>query len=220
MPAAGRSQPLSLENRALRFYFLIMSARSTALNAPADLFEGSAAAGPEGLRYAPDLFSEAAEKAFVAQFETLPFKPFEFHGYLGNRRVVSFGYRCDYAGRALREAAQMPEFLAPLREIASQFSGIPAPALQQALVTEYAPGAGIGWHRDKPMFQDVVALSFLAPCRLRFRRRNGEGWERALLEIAPRSGYLLRAGAREEWEHSIPALDRLRYSVTFRNFRA
>jgi alkylated DNA repair dioxygenase AlkB len=189
------------------------------LKTSADLFEVPAASAPDGLYYAPDLFSAAEDKAFVAQFEGLPFKPFEFHGYLGNRRVVSFGYRYDYAGRALQAADQMPKFLAPLREIASRFSGIPVSALEQALVTEYAPGAGIGWHRDKPMFQDVVALSFLAPCRLRFRRRSGAAWQRAAVEVAPRSAYLLRAAAREEWEHSIPALDQLRYSVTFRNFR-
>jgi alkylated DNA repair dioxygenase AlkB len=189
-------------------------------NPTANLFKVPAAPTPDGLRYAPNLFSPAAEKAFVAQFEALPFKPFAFHGCLGNRRVVSFGYRYDYAGQTLRSAEQIPEFLTPLREIASRFSGIPASALEQALVTEYAPGAGIGWHRDKPMFQDVVALSFLVPCRLRFRRRRSTGWERAAMEVAPRSAYLLRGAAREEWEHSISALDCLRYSVTFRNFRA
>ena len=144
-------------------------------HASADLFEAPAAPTPAGFRYAPDLFSPEVEKAFVAQFETLPFKPFEFHGYLGNRRVVSFGYRYDYAGRALRSAEEMPAFLAPLRRIASEFAGIPESDLAQALVTEYAPGAGIGWHRDKPMFQDVVALSFLAPCVLRLRRADGCG---------------------------------------------
>ena len=155
----------------------------------------------------------------MATFETLPFKPFEFHGYQGNRRIVSYGYRYDYAGRALRTSEAMPDFLAPLREVASQFSGIAADKLEQALVTEYAPGAGIGWHRDKPMFEDVVALSFLAPCVLRLRRQDGTGWQRQAVEIAPRSGYLLHGAVRSEWEHSIVPMDVLRYSVTFRSFR-
>jgi len=188
-------------------------------HAAADLFEAPAGSGPAGFRYAPDLFSPEAERAFVAQFETLSFKPFEFHGYLGKRRVVSFGYRYDYAGRALRSAEAMPAFLEPLRKIASRFAGIPEPELAQTLVTEYAPGAGIGWHRDKPMFQDVVALSFLAPCVLRLRRAEDAGWERAAVEIAPRSGYLLQGPVRTEWEHSIVPMDSLRYSVTFRSFR-
>lgn len=185
----------------------------------ADLFGSPAASGPDGLQYAAELFSLADEKAFVAQFETLPFKRFEFHGYQGNRRIVSYGYRYDYAGRALRPSEAMPEFLMPLRTIAGQFSGIPAAAFEQALITEYAPGAGIGWHRDKPMYQGIVGLSFLVPCKLRLRRKAGKSWARASIKIAPRSAYVLRGPAREEWEHSIAPLEVLRYSVTFRTFR-
>jgi alkylated DNA repair dioxygenase AlkB len=175
--------------------------------------------GPDGFAYRAALFSPDEERTFVAAFEKLPFKPFEFHGYLGNRRIVSFGYRYDYAGRALRDADAMPDFLEPLKQIAAGFSGIPARDLQQALVTEYAPGAGIGWHRDKPMFEDVVALSFLAPCVLRLRRREGTGWIRRSVPVAPRAGYLLRGPSRENWEHSIAPMETLRYSVTFRSFR-
>jgi alkylated DNA repair dioxygenase AlkB len=220
IPACSLAE-LTLEKAASGSYFLRMPIRQASRrhHASADLFEAPAAPTPAGLRYAPDLFSPKVEKAFVAQFETLPFKPFEFHGYLGNRRVVSFGYRYDYAGRALRSAEEMPAFLKPLRRIASQFAGIPESDLAQALVTEYALGAGIGWHRDKPMFQDVVALSFLAPCVLRLRRADDAGWERAAVEIAPRSGYLLHGPVRTEWEHSIVPMDALRYSVTFRSFR-
>jgi alkylated DNA repair dioxygenase AlkB len=190
-------------------------------DASGDLFEPTPAVAttPAGFRFAPDLFSPAAEQDFVATFETLPFKPFEFHGYQGNRRIVSYGYRYDYAGCTLRASDAMPDFLAPLREAASRFSGIPEGRLEQALVTEYAPGAGIGWHRDKPMFEDVVALSFMAPCILRLRRQDGTGWARQSLAIAPRSGYLLHGSVRSEWEHSIVPMDVLRYSVTFRSFR-
>ncbi len=195
------------------FELMIASQRMTSFD---DLF---GIPGPEGFAYGPALFSQEDERAFVAAFEKLPFKPFEFHGYLGNRRIVSFGYRYDYAGRALRSADAMPDFLEPLKQIAAGFSGIPAQDLQQALVTEYAPGAGIGWHRDKPMFEDVVALSFLAPCVLRLRRREGTGWVRQSVPVAPRSGYLLRGPSREEWEHSIAPMETLRYSVTFRSFR-
>jgi len=198
-----------------------MPARNTLLQAASgDLFAPPAAASaPAGFRYAPDLFSPAAEQGFLAQFQTLPFQPFEFHGYQGNRRIVSYGYRYDYAGRTLRASDAIPDFLAPLREVASRFSGITAKKLEQALVTEYAPGAGIGWHRDKPMFEDVVALSFLSPCVLRLRRQDGTGWLRQSVEIAPRSGYLLHGSVRSEWEHSIVPMDVLRYSVTFRSFR-
>lgn len=198
-----------------------MAARRTSFKgASSDLFAPMpAVASTPGFRYAADLFPSAAEQGFVATFRTLPFKPFEFHGYRGNRRIVSYGYRYDYADRALRKSEAMPDFLSRLREIASQFSGIAEDKLEQALVTEYAPGAGIGWHRDKPMFDDVVALSFLAPCVLRLRRQDGTGWQRRSIEIAPRSGYLLRGAVRSDWEHSIVPMEVLRYSVTFRSFR-
>lgn len=199
--------------------------KSSALHKPAqiisashDLFGHSAA--PVGFRYAPNLISPAEEQAFVRTFEALPFKPFEFQGFLANRRIVAYGHKYDYAARTLRGAAPMPDFLTPLKEAASRFTGIPAEDFIQALVTEYAPGAGIGWHRDKPMFQNIAALSFLAPCTLRLRRKTGkQTYERQSAQIAPRSGYLLQGSAREDWEHSIEPMEALRYSVTLRTFR-
>jgi alkylated DNA repair dioxygenase AlkB len=169
-----------------------------------------------GFRYQENLFSAAEERDFVREFEKLPLKPFEFHGYLGNRRVVSFGWRYDYSGARLRKSEAMPDFLGPLRAIAARFSGLAPDQLVHALVTEYAPGAGIGWHRDKPMFEKVAALSFCTPCRLRFRRKQDARWERRAVDVAPRSGYLLDGEARRVWEHSIPPMEKLRYSVTFR----
>jgi alkylated DNA repair dioxygenase AlkB len=173
---------------------------------------------PAGFDHRDDLIAPEDERALAERFAALPFQPFDFHGYLAKRRVVWFGWRYDYGGRTLRESPAIPDVLLPLRERAAGFAGLPADSLQQVLVTEYAPGAGIGWHRDKPMFEDVVAVSFLAACVLRFRRRAADGWERAAMTLAPRSAYLLRGPSRREWEHSIPAVPQLRYSVTFRNF--
>jgi alkylated DNA repair dioxygenase AlkB len=172
---------------------------------------------PQGFQYRDEAISAEEERVLVAQFETLPLRPFEFHGYLGKRRVVSFGYRYDYAGRQVRESLALPDFLLRLREAAAAFAMVEPDNLNQALVTEYAPGAGIGWHRDKPMFGRIVAFSFLSACTLRFRRRNATRWERRSHRLAPRSAYILEGEARWDWEHSIPDGDALRYSVTFRN---
>ncbi len=75
-----------------------------------DLFD-FARSSPSGLSYWPDAFSQSEESAWVQEIEALPFKPFEFHGYLGKRRIVSFGWRYDYAGRALRASEPLPTFL-------------------------------------------------------------------------------------------------------------
>jgi alkylated DNA repair dioxygenase AlkB len=175
---------------------------------------------PAGFVYRPDVITAAQESALADEIARLPFKPFAFHGYLGNRRIVSFGWSYDYSARAVRPAAAIPSFLLPLRDRAAAFAGVAPESLEHVLVTEYADGAGIGWHRDKAKFADVIAVSLLAPCTLRFRRKQGAGWERAAQPVQPRSAYLLRGPARHDWEHSIPALDQLRYSVTFRNLVA
>lgn len=176
---------------------------------------------PEGLRYAPDLITQDEERRLIAFIETLPLRPFEFAGgFRGNRRVLSFGWRYDYSVQKLAEASAIPEALLGLRGKVAAFAQRPPEGFQQALVTEYAPGAGIGWHKDKPMFGDIVGVSLLVPCRFRLRRKEGAGWKRASFDAAPRSAYLLSGPARTVWEHSIPPLEELRYSVTFRNFKA
>ncbi len=174
---------------------------------------------PPGLVYEPDAITHAEEQALAARFTALDFKPFEFHGYLGNRRIVSYGARYDYAASRLREADPIPEFLFALRDRAAAALNVAPARIAHALITEYAPGAGIGWHRDKPEFDEVAAFSFLAPARLRFRKKTGAAWERRWVDIAPRSLYVLSGESRTVWEHSVPALDALRYSVTFRNLR-
>jgi hypothetical protein len=174
---------------------------------------------PGGFRYAPDLIDAAEGARLVAAFADLPFKEFEFHGFLGKRRVMSFGARYDFNEARLKDAAPMPAFLEPLRRRAAAFAGLGPDRLAHALVTEYRPGTTIGWHRDRPHYDDVIGVSLLSPCTFRMRRKRGSGWERASLRLPPRSVYLMRGPSREEWEHSIPAVEELRYSVTFRSLR-
>ena len=174
---------------------------------------------PEGFRFAQDFVTPEEEQALAERLALLPFKEFEFQGYLGKRRVVSFGWQYVFDGSGLRKADDMPDFLLPLRERAAVFAGLAAEDLQHVLLTEYAPGAGIGWHKDRSVFGDTIGISLLAPCRFRFRRKSGQKWERASLIAEPRSAYLLRGPSRTDWEHSIPEMEALRYSITFRNLR-
>jgi alkylated DNA repair dioxygenase AlkB len=174
---------------------------------------------PDGFRYQPDALSRDAERELLARIRELPLREFEFHGYTGKRRVVSYGWQYDFNERLLRRTEDIPPFLLKLRDTAAAFAGVPAATLQHVLVTEYSAGAGIGWHRDKAVFGDVIGISLLASCTFRLRRAAGTSWERAKLTLDPRSAYLLRGPSRTEWEHSIPEVDQLRYSITFRNLR-
>jgi alkylated DNA repair dioxygenase AlkB len=175
---------------------------------------------PDGFEYRPEFLSPEQEAELMDGFRSLAFKEFEFHGYLGKRRVVSFGFHYDFGAGRGHAIDEIPDLLLPLRETAAAFAGIAAGELQHVLVAEYPPGAGIGWHRDRPVFKDVVGVSFGSSCRFRLRRRCGAGWERASLTVEPRSVYLLRGVVRTEWQHSIPPGERLRYSVTFRSMNA
>lgn len=176
-------------------------------------------AQPEGFVYRPDFLTPDEERALAAEISRLDLKPFEFQGFTGKRRVASFGWRYDFNQGGLKPAEELPPFLQPLRDRACGLGRLTPGELHQVLITEYAPGAAIGWHRDRPNFAEVVGVSLLAPCNFRFRRRQATGWERISLTVEPRSAYLLAGPARTEWEHSIPPQDALRYSLTFRRLK-
>jgi len=132
---------------------------------------------PEGFKYQKDFLSSEEEQDLVRHIQSLAFENFQFHGFTGKRRVVSFGWRYDFNESDLRKADDMPAFLLPLRARAAALAGLSADSFQHVLVTEYAPGAGIGWHRDKAVFREVVGISLLAPCNFRFRRKKGNSWD-------------------------------------------
>jgi alkylated DNA repair dioxygenase AlkB len=170
---------------------------------------------PSGLRYAPEFISSATERDLIDRVAALPLQPFQFGQYEGKRRVASFGFRYDYTLRRLQEADPIPRWLLPLIERVEGF-GEPGTQIAQILCTEYDTGVGIGWHRDKPQFDKVFGLSLGSPCRFRFRRAVGDRWERFTLDAAPRSIYMMSGSSRQDWEHSIPAVEAPRYSITFR----
>jgi alkylated DNA repair dioxygenase AlkB len=171
------------------------------------------------LSYRADFISANEEADLVEHLRELPFRNFEFHGYLGNRRTVSYGWKYDFGQEKPFRADAIPDFLNPLRDRSAHFAGLRPDALEQVLVSEYAPGAGIGWHSDKAVFGDVIGISLLSACRFRLRRKVGAKWRRASFTAEQRSVYRMRGEARESWQHSIPSMDGLRYSITFRSLR-
>lgn len=175
------------------------------------------ARGPEGFAYRGDFVTADEEAALVEDIRRLPFKAFEFHGYVGKRRVVSFGWKYDFTRKRVDETLPVPEFLLPIRARAGLFASLDPMRLEQVLVTEYETGAGIGWHRDKKEFGDVIGVSLVGSCPFRFRRKSGDRWERFTKQLESRSIYVMRGPSRTEWEHSIDEVPELRYSITFRS---
>ena len=184
-----------------------------------DLFGQMDPAIPEGLVYRAEFLGLEEEAALIGHVAALPFAPFQFHGFEGNRRTVSFGMEYKFDGSGLRETEPFPDWLLPVRDRAAALAGVEPAAFVHALIIEYAPGAGIGWHRDRPVFGDVVGVSLAAEAPLRFRLKEGAKWRRFTLPTEPRSAYLLRGSARTDWEHSIAPVGALRYSITLRTLR-
>ena len=178
-----------------------------------DLFAGPLIAG---LDYREDFIGAAEEAELIERLGGLELAPFRFHGWLGNRKTQSFGWRYDFDDASFRPADPLPEWLLPLRGKAAEFAGVDSDEFVHVLLARYDPGAGIGWHRDRPVFGKVVGVSLGSPATLRFRRRTPAGFQRASLEVEPRSAYLLTGEVRHDWEHSIAPGEQLRFSITFR----
>jgi len=164
-----------------------------------------------------DIVDATEEAALIAAIDATDPTPFRFQGWLGKRLTTSFGWSYDFDRGTMAAAEPIPAFLLPVRERAAAFAGLAPDALEQALLIRYDPGAGIGWHRDRPQFEHVLGISLGAPATLRLRRRRADGFDRATIPLAPRSAYLLSGEARHDWEHSIAPMDEPRWSITFRS---
>lgn len=173
-----------------------------------------------GLLYRPDAISERDEHALLDRLLALDLAPFRFQGWVGNRKTHSFGWRYDFEDASFSRAEVIPAWLDDVRASAASLAQVRADDFVQALLVRYDPGAGIGWHRDRDVFEQVVGFSLGAPATLRFRQRSQGGFRRASVEVLPRSAYLLSGESRWEWEHSIVPGDQLRFSITFRSLSA
>ncbi len=173
----------------------------------------------EGLKLDQTFITVPEELALLNRIRSLEFHEMKMRGVVARRRVLHYGVHYSFETFKATPGPPIPEFLLPLRQKAAAFAGVAADALEEALITEYSPGATIGWHRDAAPFDIVVGISLASACRFRFRRGKVRAWETAEITLPPRSAYVLDGSARREWEHSIPAVKELRYSVTFRTLR-
>jgi DNA oxidative demethylase len=170
-----------------------------------------------GLTQAEGIVKGNEERALIASIDATKLSPFRFHGWLGKRMTASFGWNYDFERQRFAPTEPIPDWLFELRERAARFAHLKPDDLVQALLIRYDPGAGIGWHRDRPVFEHVVGISLGAPATMRFRRRSAGGFDRASAELTPRSIYHLSGEARHDWEHSIAEMNVTRWSTTFRS---
>jgi alkylated DNA repair dioxygenase AlkB len=175
---------------------------------------------PEGLAYREEFVTPAEERDLIGVIEGLDFRELTMRGQTARRTVRHFGLDYEYESGGLAEGDPLPGELEWLRERCAALIERDPADLAQILVTRYPPGAGIGWHRDAPMFGSRIAgVSLGAPARMRFQRTVAGERETAAVELEPRSAYVLSGKARWSWQHSIPATKDLRYSVTFRTLK-
>jgi alkylated DNA repair dioxygenase AlkB len=153
----------------------------------------------------------------IASIDASPLSPFRFHQWLGKRLTAMYGWSYDFDDGSFTPAETIPSWLLPLQAKAARFAGLPPDELAQALLIRYDPGAGIGWHRDRPVFERVLGISLGASATMRFRRRRRGGFDRTSVFLAARSIYHLTGEARNQWEHSIAAMEVTRWSITFRS---
>jgi DNA oxidative demethylase len=173
---------------------------------------------PRGFRQVPEFITPAEECGLLAEIEAIRFEPVVMRGVEARRQVAHFGWRYAYDGGELTPAPALPSCLAGLQTRATAEARFPADAEIEALVTRYPPGAGIGWHRDAPHFgPTVVGISLASPCEMRLRLVWPDRYDVAHVTLEPRSLYVFAGTARFRWQHSIPAVAALRYSVTFRS---
>lgn len=182
---------------------------------------------PNGFEYARDFITREEEGVLADEISRVEFSTFEMRGVVARRRVAFFGRSYDSGGE--RPSPPLPDFLLPLRDKLAGWADVDPGAFAMALINEYPSGAPIGWHRDAPQYDIVAGLSLLSPCRMKFRpyvpphrQRAAQGQRRAAtheITLEPRSAYLMTADARSAFEHHIPAVSEMRYSITFRTLR-
>lgn len=187
-----------------------------------DLFadrDAGAPSLPSGMTLWPEFVTAAEEEELAAAVDAAPLAPFRFHQWEGKRLTASYGRGYDFSRGAMIEAPPFPTWLCALANRAAEQAGIDVGGVAQGLVIRYDPGAGIGWHRDRPQFGTVLGLSLSSEVAMRMRQRRPGGFERRAVVLPRRSLYRLEGPARWEWEHSILPVDETRRSITLRSLR-
>jgi len=171
-----------------------------------------------GLTLCPNFISEDEEQALIRRINAIDLTPFRFQQWTGKRLTHSFGWKYDFQSGVLSRGDRFPDWLLPIRDRASAWANLEPHELVQALLIRYDEGAGIGWHKDRPIYEHVLGISLGASAEMRFRQRSDQRWKRVTAPLEPRAAYHLDGEIRHDWEHSIIERTDTRYSITFRSF--
>jgi alkylated DNA repair dioxygenase AlkB len=193
---------------------------------------------PHGLVYRREVLTRAEEAYLLEQFAALPFREARFREYTARRRVVRFHApeSAAVADSVVEDdvpSLLLPPFMIEMRQRVAAWSSrviaatgaedveqLTPASFVHALVSEYRPGTPIGWHRDKSEYGIVVGLSLGHRAAMRFRpaadARHRIARNIVLLDLEPRSAYMMQGPIRWDWQHSILPTRGLRYSITFR----
>lgn len=160
---------------------------------------------PAGMQYLLEFLSRREELDLLEELAKLPLQHSRYRQFTAKRRTLSYGFSYDFTHGMLEPAPPVADFLLPLRARVAAIAQLGPAEFEQALVTEYQPG-----------------VSLASACRMRLRPYPPRANKREgviVLELEPRSLYVLRDAARWSWQHSIPRTKALRYSITFRTRR-
>ena len=180
---------------------------------------------PAGFVHRDDFITTAEEAELAAHIASVEFAAFEMRGVVARRRVAFFGASYD---RSTAPSPPLPAFLDPIRARLAEWARIDPQDFAMALINEYRPGTPIGWHRDAPQYELIAGVSLLSACVMRLRPYVSPAHAAAQkvrrttsheIELLPRSAYVIKGEARSAFEHSIPAVTAMRYSITFRTLR-
>lgn len=163
--------------------------------------------GPPGFEYQPNFITPEEEQILLEKVSDIPLKTYEYKGYESKRQVKSWTKAYGY-----------PPFLFPILKRVADFARVKVETIRHAMITEYSPGTAIGWHRDQPPFTKIIGISLGSSAHFRFRRKDwsNQKWSHVKVVAEPRSIYIMAGASRSDWQHSIPPVPALRYSLTMR----
>lgn len=161
---------------------------------------------PNGFIYIPDLITPEEEAELLARIRELPLRNAPFKEYVAKRRVYGW-----WGNRKL------PEWLLPITAKLADWQNVPHDAFKNALISEYSPGTGVGWHRDAPPYQKIYGLSLAGWADFQLRPNlNATIQKEFSRTVEPRSVYVMQGESHERFQHRVMPTKTMRYSITFR----